>query len=145
MKLEYGCGYWNLKKDWKNADTSKYPGVDYVIDPKTSKVLGLNDCTCDVINLRNVLHHIKDMPLVFNEIDRLLKNKGKVIITEPRRDTWRGNVLLDIWWYRIKIPRFHIWFSLFYRDWKHFRKKLGYKLVKKYDENYSEVEVWQKN
>lgn len=145
MKLEYGCGYWNLKKGWKNADTSKYRGVNYVIDEKTSRIHGLRGGCCNVIRARNVLHHIKQMAKVFGEINRLLKKKGKVIISEPRKECWLGNVSLDIWWYRIKIPRFQVWFALRYRDWKHFRKELGYSLIKKYDEGHNEVEVWQKN
>lgn len=145
MKLDYGCGYWNLKKGWKNADTFSYLGIDYTIDPKTGKIKDLENKSCDIINLRNVLHHVKDMSLVFKEIDRLLKNKGKVVISEPKKEKWIGNVILDIWWYRIRIPRLNIWFSLKWRDWKSYRNNLNYNLIKKKSGKYSEVEIWQKN
>ncbi|AID17831.1 SAM-dependent methyltransferase [Bacillus phage JBP901] len=99
MKLDYGSGR-QPKQGFKSSDFIGTPCYDYYI--KDYKVLDLADNTCDVIHCRNVIHHIpkKDLPILFAEFKRLLKPGGKLIISEPREEFHKQNLILDLIWYR---------------------------------------------
>lgn len=144
MKLDYGAGYWNILPGYRGADIGVSPIMDYVIDPTTSRIDTLPDAVCTHINLRNVLHHVKDMRNVLEEVKRLLKSGGCLTISEPKRENWIRNVVLDTWWYRVKDRRPHIWFALKYRNWKSLAQEYGFSKQKSYDDYHNEVEVWKK-
>lgn len=99
MKLDYGSGR-QPKAGFKSSDFIGTPCYDFYI--KDYKVLDLEDNTCDVIHCRNVIHHIpkKDLPILFAEFKRLLKPGGKLIISEPREEFHKQNLILDLIWYR---------------------------------------------
>lgn len=97
-RLDYGSG--GNPKGFKSSDFCGSPGYDYFI--KDYKVLEAKDHSFDVIHCRNVIHHIPeaDLPLLFNEFNRLLKEDGLLIISEPIEEFHEQNKLLDIIWYR---------------------------------------------
>ncbi len=80
--LEIGCGSGELSNYFKN-----YIGVD--ISKKLSKFivgdaqkLPIKDNSCDLVLLLDILEHTDDK-LVMNEVYRVLKPNGHVIITVP--------------------------------------------------------------
>lgn len=102
MKLDYGSGR-QPKEGFLSSDFCGAPNYDYYIE--NYKVLDTEDHSFDVVHCRNVIHHIpeEDLPILFNEFDRLLKHDGKLIISEPRKEFHRENLILDIIWYRFLV------------------------------------------
>lgn len=99
MKLDYGSGR-QPKEGFMSSDFCGAPNYDFYI--QDYKVVGARDRSFDVIHVRNVIHHIpeKDLPILFAEFKRLLKHDGKLIISEPRKEFHKQNLILDIIWYR---------------------------------------------
>jgi len=58
-----------------------------------------------VIHCRNVIHHIqeKDLSTLFKEFDRLLRDDGILIISEPREEYHEQNKFLDMLWYNFLV------------------------------------------
>ena len=121
-KLDYGSGS-NPKKGFKSSDFCGSPGYDYYI--KNYIVLEAEDHSFDVIHCRNVIHHIPENDLIklFSEFNRLLKDDGQLIISEPREDFHEQNKLLDIIWYRwinvnhsIMIPEKYVDYKKYLND-----------------------------
>lgn len=110
MFLDYGSGS-QPKDGYKSSDFSGAPNYDYLI--KNYVVVDADDQSFDTIHCRNVIHHIPkdDLPKLFYEFRRLLKPGGTLIISEPRKEFHKQNLILDIIWYRflkkeltIKLP-----------------------------------------
>lgn len=114
MKLDFGSGH-NPKKGYKKGDITKSPFIDFVIDPNSYKVDCKNNMFDEVL-LRNTIHHIKDLPILFKELKRILTKNGKVVIVEPSKEAYKANVCLDVLWYRYIMPRYEIWISPEYRN-----------------------------
>lgn len=56
-----------------------------------SDILPLEDDTCDLVILITVLHHIDDKEIMMDEIKRILKDEGRLMIIEfHKRDTGSG-------------------------------------------------------
>lgn len=99
MRLDYGSGS-QPKQGYCSSDFCGAPGYDFLI--KDYVVCGLEDNTCDTIHCRNVIHHIpeQDLPKLFGEFKRLLKDNGVLVISEPKPEFHVQNKILDIIWYR---------------------------------------------
>ena len=54
---------------------------------------GLPNKSCDIIFMLDVLEHLKDRKEVYNEIKRILKPDGSLIITMPLNNKWRKNLM----------------------------------------------------
>jgi len=102
MKLDYGSGR-QPKEGFKSSDFCGAPNYDYYII--NYKVLDINDSICEVIHCRNVIHHIpeKDLSTLFKEFDRLLRDDGILIISEPREEYHEQNKFLDMLWYNFLV------------------------------------------
>ncbi|WAB25137.1 putative methyltransferase [Lysinibacillus phage vB_LfM_LysYB1] len=136
MNLDYGSGS-KPKKGFKSSDFCGAPGYDYFI--KDYRVLDLEDKSCDVIHCRNVIHHIPeaDLPLLFGEFKRLLKDNGVLIISEPREEFHEQNKLLDLIWYRFLTYAPEIMVPDKYVDYKKYLE--GFVTVHTEDENKNEI------
>lgn len=123
-KLDYGSGG-NPKKGFKSSDFCGSPGYDYFI--KDYKVIDAEDKSFDVIHCRNVIHHIpeKDLHILFDEFDRLLKDNGQLIISEPRKEFHEQNKLLDRIWYRWVNINYDIMIPDQYVDYKQYLHKFN--------------------
>lgn len=119
VKLDYGSGL-QPKKGFLSSDFCGSPGYDFFI--KNYKVLGAPDKSCEVIHCRNVIHHIpqQDLPTLFGEFKRLLKDDGQLIISEPRKEFHKENLILDIIWYRFLVNDRKIMLPLDYVDYKEY-------------------------
>lgn len=122
MKIDFGSGY-NPRSGYKTCDVTDSPALDYVYDTKTQKIVSKNNRpikseSVDVIRVKNVLHHIPVLEPVLKEFFRVLKIRGKIIVIEPTKESYRSNWILDNLWYRFVIPRPEVWFSSIYRDYK---------------------------
>ncbi|WP_251030839.1 MULTISPECIES: class I SAM-dependent methyltransferase [unclassified Exiguobacterium] len=117
MKLDYGSGS-QPKEGFLSSDFCGAPNYDYFI--QDYRVIGAKDGSFDVIHCRNVIHHIpeQDLPILFKEFDRLLKPGGRLIISEPRKEFHKENLILDIIWYRYLKNERKISLPLHYVDWR---------------------------
>lgn len=142
VKLDYGSGS-QPKKGFFSSDFCGMPNYDYFI--KDYKVLDVADSTFDVIHCRNVIHHIpeNDLDILFDEFDRLLKNDGVLIISEPRKEFHLQNLILDVIWYRFLTYNNNIMLPKKYIDYK---KYLNNKFIVEltYDEFNNEILLCKK-
>jgi len=86
--LEIGSGAGFLREFLPQLITSDLfiiPGVDYKVDARDIK---LEIASLEGIILTNVLHHIPDCNLFFQEAVRVVKKGGSVIMIEPWNTTW---------------------------------------------------------
>lgn len=132
MKLDFGSGH-RPRAGYLTCDCTGSPFLDYYFDPIDYRVLGCDDNTFDVIQVRNVIHHIKDLKKLFNELHRILKIGGRLVIIDSRPEAFAATVFLDTLWYRAVIPRHEVWFSTEYRDYR--------KLLTEYQMPYN---IWNK-
>jgi SAM-dependent methyltransferase len=93
--LEIGCGYGVLLNKIKSLDktgieTNKY-AVNYcqknklnvILDKKIEKRIKFNSNTFDFIIMNEVIEHFHNPNAVLKECHRILKTKGKIVITTP--------------------------------------------------------------
>lgn len=142
MKLDYGSGR-QPKEGFLSSDFCGAPNYDYYIEDY--KVLDAKDHSFDVIHCRNVIHHIpkQDLPKLFREFDRLLKHDGQLIISEPREEFHKQNLILDIIWYRFLVNDRKIALPQEYVDYKQYLN--GFKIVEKENEFNNEILVCEKD
>ena len=87
-KLNVGCGN-DIRQGYVNLDVSPLPGVDVVHNLEIFP-WPFEDNSFDEIILQNVLEHLSDTIQVIEEVWRILKHKGKVIITVPYWNCWQS-------------------------------------------------------
>lgn len=140
-RLDYGSGG-NPKEGFQSSDFCGSPGYDYFI--KNYEVLDAKDHSFDEIHCRNVIHHIPeaDLPLLFNEFNRLLKENGLLIISEPREEFHEQNKLLDMIWYRWINVNHDIMIPNKYVDYKKHLDK--FETLYSYNDLNNEVITFQK-
>jgi len=136
MKLDYGSGR-QPKQGFLTSDFVGTPNYDYYI--KDYKVLGAKDHSFEAIHCRNVIHHIpeQDLPTLFNEFKRLLKQDGLLIISEPRKEFHEQNKLLDWIWYRHLVNDTNIMIPDEYVDYKQYL--VDFDIIHSEDEYNNEV------
>ncbi|WEG18616.1 class I SAM-dependent methyltransferase [Alkalihalophilus pseudofirmus] len=141
MKLDYGSGS-QPKNGFLSSDFCGSPNYDYYI--KDYKVLDAQDHSFDVIHCRNVIHHIpeEDLPILFAEFKRLLKHDGELIISEPRKEFHKQNLILDIIWYRFLTHNDKIMLPQEYVDYKRYLD--GFIAVHSKDDYNNEVVTYKK-
>lgn len=80
-KLDLGCGQSKRDAESIGVDWVQLPGVDVVAD--INKTLPFANDSIDEIYTRHTLEHVEDIFFVMNEIYRLIKPEGQVIIKVP--------------------------------------------------------------
>lgn len=116
-KLDYGSGS-QPKQGFLSSDFCGSPNYDFLI--KDYKVLDAPSKAFEEIHCRNVIHHIpeKDLGLLFEEFYRLLEDDGVLIISEPKKEFHKENLILDIIWYRFLTKNEKIMLPYTYIDYK---------------------------
>ena len=117
MYLDYGTGR-KHPKGFKTSDFTGSPKYDYMIEDY--KIEELDDGVVDVLHCRNVIHHIvpEDVNKVIGEFRRLLKKGGELRISEPKKEYFKQNKILDIIWYRYLYYDRDIYLPTFYYDFR---------------------------
>lgn len=141
MKLDYGSGR-QPKEGFLTSDFCGAPNYDFYI--KDYKVIGAKDHSFDVVHVRNVIHHIpeKDLPILFDEFYRLLKPDGTLIISEPRKEFHKQNLILDIIWYRFLVYDDKIMLPYKYVDYKKYLN--DFEMIDSQNEFNNEVITFKK-
>ncbi len=86
--VELGSGGGFIKEiipDVITSDVFKIPGIDLVF---SATAMPFKNVSIDRFFMLNVIHHIQDPRLFFKEIDRCLKENGKLIAIEPANTLW---------------------------------------------------------
>ena len=127
MKIDFGSGY-NPRKGYATCDVTPLPSLDLWYDPEANKILNrelspIADNSVDLIRAKNVIHHIEELDPVFEELFRVLKEGGRLIIIEPNERAYPVNEFLDRLWYRCILPRKELWYSICYRHYKNLLTK----------------------
>ena len=132
----------NQKKDIYHLIFVEHPNYDFFI--KDYRVLDAEDESFEEIHCRNVIHHIpkEDLPKLVAEFKRLLKDGGKLIISEPREELHKQNLILDIIWYRFLKNETKIKLPTEYVDYKEYLK--DFEMVSSYDHFNNEIVVFKK-
>ncbi|NQY66134.1 MAG: class I SAM-dependent methyltransferase [Flavobacteriales bacterium] len=81
--LEIGSGGGFLKTIMPSIITSDIMDIEEVDMCFMAEKMPFEDATLDSIFMVNVLHHIPDCEQFFNEVQRVLKPKGKLVLVEP--------------------------------------------------------------
>jgi len=80
-KLNLGCGK-DVKKGYLNLDSARLAGVDIVHDLNNTP-WPFKANTFDEICCHNVLEHLDNLIISMEEIWRIIKKKGRVIVEVP--------------------------------------------------------------
>ncbi len=86
--VELGSGAGFIKEIIPSAMTSDVldlPGLDYTF---SALEMPFDDASVDAFIMMDVLHHIPDTTLFFQEADRCLVPGGKIIMIEPANTPW---------------------------------------------------------
>lgn len=136
MKLDYGSGA-QPKQGYLSSDFCGAPNYDFFI--QDYQVLDVQDESFEEVHCRNVIHHIpkEDLPKLTAEFKRLLKNGGRLVISEPRKEFHKQNLILDIIWYRFLKNESKIKLPTEYVDYKEYME--GFEMVHSYDEFNNEI------
>ena len=91
----YGCDLSNFaeQKDWGRDKTNKQFIFNEI---KYNKPYPYEDNFFDVISLKMVIHHIKNIDFTLNEIKRILKKDGLLILIDHDSFTYIDYMLCDI-------------------------------------------------
>ncbi|RJQ17640.1 methyltransferase domain-containing protein [Candidatus Woesearchaeota archaeon] len=81
MKLNFGCGT-DIKKGYLNVDHIKLKGVDKVMDLNVFPYPFASN-SCDEILMDHVLDHLDKPTRVLQELHRIIKKSGKIVIKVP--------------------------------------------------------------
>ena len=81
IKLNLGCGY-KIKKGWVNVDTAPFKGVNKYYNLDIVPYPFKNN-SVDIILMSAVLEHLQKPVLILEELNRILKVGGKLIIEVP--------------------------------------------------------------
>lgn len=143
LNIDFGSGY-NPKEGYKTCDNTFSPMLDYCYDEKNNKILGLEPHSVDNFHIRNVLHHIKDIPRLIDCLSYYLSPTGQITVIDCRQEYFEQNLILDILWYRYIIPRYEVKFNLKYIDYASIFKAKGYQVIFHKYEQEKEIYIFTK-
>jgi len=85
IKLDLGCGQ-RKKKGYLGVDKVGYPNVDVKHD--CSDGIPLDDNSCSIVRMNHSAEHFADPKFLMEEVYRVLKNDGIVVMTVPEASTY---------------------------------------------------------
>ena len=93
-KLNLGCGQ-DIKQGYVNADIRKLNGVDIVVDME--KPLPFQNEEFDEVLMKDSMEHVswRNIEQLINEVHRILKKGGKLIIQCPDLEEIAKQVILN--------------------------------------------------
>ncbi|OHB60621.1 MAG: hypothetical protein A2168_00325 [Planctomycetes bacterium RBG_13_50_24] len=121
--LDFGCNKGEFLNSLKDKNIGRLVGVDVseeavkqgqALFPKLEIIkiqqagrLPFDDASFDSITILDVLEHIYEQAELLTELNRLLKNKGRLIVTVPGRHLFS---FLDMGNFKFRFPRLHRWY-----------------------------------
>ena len=138
--VDFGSGH-NPRKGFKTCEITTSPFLDYRYDG--NRIIGLEECSVDVFNVRNVIHHIKDLGSMFDCLKRHLKPGGRLEVIDCTREAFKANVFLDKVWYRY-VNKTDYYISPIYREYIELLIDKGFRLDSYYIENEKEYSLLTK-
>lgn len=143
--IDIGSGY-NPAKGYKTADITGMPYLDYLIkdDKIYSRHGELKENSVDKFKLRNTVHHIENLNILFNNLFKYLKPNGIIEIIDCNKEHYFSNYCLDNLWYRYVIPRKEIFIANTYRDYTNLARKINFKVLNRTSKNEKEFITLQK-
>jgi len=85
IKLDLGCGQ-RKKKGYLGIDIVGYPCVDIKHD--CSNGIPLEDNSCSIVRMNHSAEHFADPKFLMEEVYRVLKSEGIVVMTVPEASTY---------------------------------------------------------
>lgn len=121
--LDFGCNKGEFLNRLKNKKIGRLVGVDVseeavrqgqllfpeleIIKIQKASSLGFDDASFDSITILDVLEHVYEQAELLTELNRLLKNKGRLIVTVPGQHLFS---FLDMGNLKFRFPRLHRWY-----------------------------------
>lgn len=94
--VDFGSGH-NPRKGFLSCDITS--NADLYYNTETFEIENFNE-KVDLINVRNVVHHLPDIKRTMNSLKKYLTKNGKIVIIEPSKENFKTNLFLDVLWYR---------------------------------------------
>lgn len=135
MKLDVGSGY-NPAKGYKTCDINF--GCDF------HNIKEVPSGSAEITRIRNVLHHVPNLDDIANDLYRVTKSNGYLLVIECKKDDFDKNKLLDTIWYRSVNIRNEIFISNEYRNYESYLLKSGFTLIKSSLINEKEIKIFKK-
>jgi ubiquinone/menaquinone biosynthesis C-methylase UbiE len=136
--LDFGCNKGEFLNSLKDKKIGQLVGVDVseeavrqgqllfpeleIIKIQKSSNLPFDDASFDSITILDVLEHVYEQTELLTELNRLLKNKGRLIVTVPGRHLFS---FLDMGNLKFRFPRLHRW----YYCHKHSQEEYEYRYI----------------
>jgi len=140
--LDVGCGLGSLLLDFNKLGFKNLTGIDPFIKNDISYSCGVRilkknifdlDNQYDFIMLNHSFEHMDHPHSTFEQLNKLLKSDGRLLIRIPVVDSfcWRK---YGVWWYQLDAPRHHYLYTV--RSMAILAKNHNFEIVKiEYDSN----------
>jgi len=96
----------DISLDATRKANEQFPNLQIIHIDKTIP-LPFADTTFTSITALDVIEHIDDQAALLNEFNRVLADKGTLVITAPRKHLFS---LLDMGNFKLRLPRLHKWY-----------------------------------
>jgi len=121
--LDFGCNDGKFMNALKDKNVARLAGVDVsaeaidrgkglypdleIVHIRQAAALPFDDGTFDSITILDVLEHVSGQSELLTELNRVLKDEGKLIVTVPGRHIFS---FLDMGNFKFLFPRLHKWY-----------------------------------
>ena len=121
--LDFGCNKGDFLNSLKAKNIARLVGVDIsedavrqgqllfpeleIIKIKNASQFPFDDASFDSITILDVLEHVYEQGELLTELNRLLKHKGRLVVTVPGRHLFS---FLDMGNLKFRFPRLHRWY-----------------------------------
>lgn len=121
--LDFGCNKGEFLNALKGKGIERLIGVDVseeavndgqrlfpdlkIVKIREASGLPFDDGTFDSVTILDVLEHVYDQVKLLDELNRVLKDGGRLVVTVPGRHLFS---FLDVGNYKFRFPRLHRWY-----------------------------------
>lgn len=143
--LDIGCGRgWQLdyfrERGWQVVGTELSERASFSARKELNldvRIMDIRECEFnseyfDVVTLWHVLEHLQEPFQTLEEISRILKRDGLLILEVPNFDSWQAKISRENW-FHLDVPRHYYHFS--FSTLEEMLKHTGFSILKK--ENFS--------
>lgn len=94
--VDVGCGMYPICEEVVKIDVEKLPNVDYVVDINRDK-LPFQDASLEQIFCLEVIEHLENPQFFLNEVYRVLKPYGILVLTTPNEKHLLWRLIWAVW------------------------------------------------